>query len=238
MAAGGEELDALKRQRVETTRARLALWDMTDEQIGAFEQAGAEPTRTTPILARERGVVLERNIVKGSQVDPGEMLFRLADLGRVWVVAEVYEAELPSVVQGAAVEIELPSAPGQRLSGTVDYVYPTLDAGTRTGRVRIVLPTRTARCGPACTPRPRSRPTSASTSRTTRPYSTGPAARVRRLAPGELEPRAVVLGERFDGHAVVLGIEEGERIVNGTFLIDSEPAARRPVHEPGRVPAQ
>src|SRR6185503_19676176 len=118
---------------------RLALWDMADEQIAALDRPGAEPLRTTPLLARARGVVLRRNILAGSQVQPGETLFELADLGRVWVTAEVHESELPRVVAGAPVTVELPSAPGRSIAGTVDYVYPTLDASTRTGRARIVL---------------------------------------------------------------------------------------------------
>lgn len=227
LAGGGAELEASKRQQVEATRARLALWDMDEAQIRALEQPGAEPLSITPIVARAGGVVLRRDIVKGARVEPGEALFELADLTRVWVLAEVFEADLMRVASGAAVEIELAGRPGASLAGTVDYVYPLLDAATRTARVRIVLenPEGLLRPGMYAT------------------VSIGVALGEQlliddeavldtglrklvfvELAPGRYEPREVEIGQRFDGRALVLaGLEEGERIVtSGTFLIDSE----------------
>jgi Cu(I)/Ag(I) efflux system membrane fusion protein len=236
LAANGEEQEAAKRQRIEAARARLLLWDMSDEQIAALEAPGAEPLRTTPILARAGGVVLARHIVQGTRVEPGESLFELADLARVWVIAEVPEAEFGAVALGARATVEVPSAPGKTFEGRVTFIHPTLDEATRTARVRIELENAERALMPGM-------------------YATATLALdlgvqlliddeavldtgLRQLvfvelAPGEYEPRAVTLGERQDGLARVLeGLEEGERVVTrGVFLLDSESRLRAALAE-------
>ena len=242
-AAGGGEQEAAKRQQVDATRARLALWDMTDEQVRALEQPGAEPLATTPILARSGGVVLKRDVLQGARVEPGEPLFELADLAHVWVVGAIDQADLPRVALGAAVAIELPSEPGRTFAGTVDYVYPTLDERTRTARARIVIDNAEGAFRPGMYAT-----LSIAIDLGTQLVIDGQSVLdtgLRQLvfvelAPGEFEPREVELGARFEGSALVLsGLEEGERVVtSGTFLIDSESRMQAALSALGSAPAQ
>jgi RND family efflux transporter MFP subunit len=225
LVAGRAEI--AKRQQVEATRARLALWDLSDEQIRALEVPGAEPQGITPILARTSGVVLTRNIVLGARVDPGVPLLELADLTRVWVLASVHESELALVHTGQAAEIELDARPGQSYSGSIDYVYPLLDPATRTAKVRVVVENPAEELQPGMSATLQLQLTHAATLAVDDEavLDTGSRALLFvELTPGEFEPREVVITGRCDGRVHVEGgLEEGERVVaSGAFLIDSE----------------
>jgi Cu(I)/Ag(I) efflux system membrane fusion protein len=75
--------------------------------------------------------------VHGSRVEPKDALFRIADLSRVWVLADVYEYELPRVAIGQSAEVTLPYWPGKSFAGRINYVYPEVDPKTRTVKVRL-----------------------------------------------------------------------------------------------------
>ena len=78
---------------------KLKFFDISDAQIAALEKA-REPRKTLKILAPADGFVIEKNVVQGQMVDAGMTLYRLADLGIVWVYAQVYEQDLPYVQLG------------------------------------------------------------------------------------------------------------------------------------------
>lgn len=151
-AAQQEYLIALKSQReargtgapdradylVSAARQRLRLWDLQPRQIDQLARTG-KPIEEVPILSPAAGVVVEKDVVAGGAVTPGMKLFRLAGLDTVWVEAEVHEAELALLHVGDAAEVTFPYLPGKSLRGTIDFVYPYLDATSRTGRVRIQL---------------------------------------------------------------------------------------------------
>jgi Cu(I)/Ag(I) efflux system membrane fusion protein len=126
---------------LESARRRLSLWDMTPAQIEALEREG-EVTRTVTVHSPVDGIVLERAAYQhGRYVTPELDLYTIVDLGSVWVLAEVYEYELPFVQVGAVAEIEMPYAGGGRpLRGRVTFVYPFLQPATRTLRVRMEFP--------------------------------------------------------------------------------------------------
>lgn len=124
---------------VEAARQRLRLWDLSPAQIDSLAETG-EPLQYLPILAPTSGYVVEKNVVAGSTVRPGERLFAIAGLNRVWVDAEVYESELPLIELGQRANITLPYVPGRTFEGEVAFIYPYLEGETRTGRVRIELP--------------------------------------------------------------------------------------------------
>ncbi|MEX2122944.1 MAG: efflux RND transporter periplasmic adaptor subunit [Woeseia sp.] len=146
LAAQQEYLETLKRRGnrsvdeplIRAARQRLALWDMSVEEIKALEQRG-EPQDYVPIYAPRRGTLIERNIADGSAARMGQTLLTIADLSRVWVEAEVFEADLEQVSTGMPATVALPYLPGREYPATVEYVYPYLEGDSRTARIRLSL---------------------------------------------------------------------------------------------------
>jgi len=121
-----------------SARRRLRYWNLSDGQVDALVRAG-RATEYVPILAPASGVVVEKAIVDGSAVEPGERLYRLADPARVWVEADVYESDVPLVRVGMSARITFPYLPGEARTGTITFVSPFLDPTTRTVRARVEL---------------------------------------------------------------------------------------------------
>jgi Cu(I)/Ag(I) efflux system membrane fusion protein len=146
LAAQQEYLETLKRlarrgsedSLVKAARQRLKLWDMSSWEIKELEKRG-RPNEYVAIYAATSGTVVAKNIEQGSAVKMGETLFRIADLSQVWVEAEVYEADLELIREGMAATITLPYLPSQTYEATVDYIYPYLEADSRTARIRLNL---------------------------------------------------------------------------------------------------
>jgi len=147
-AAEREYLTALTRERggssaavSELTRAseqRLRLLGMSQAQIRELERRG-QAWENVPVVSPSTGYVIEKDIVEGGRVEAGTRVYRIADLSRLWVDADVYEADLAQVKMGQSVTVKLPFVPGRTFEGRVDYIYPTLSGMTRTGRVRVAL---------------------------------------------------------------------------------------------------
>jgi len=133
-AAGGSDPDLAA-----AARQRLLLWDIGAEQIDAIAKSG-KPMEAVPIVAPAGGVVLEKNVVQGTSFAAGQALYKIAPVDPVWVVASVYQYELPLVREGmaATVEAPMPGEPARR--GRVSYINPYLDIETRTGEVRLQVP--------------------------------------------------------------------------------------------------
>ena len=91
-------------------------------------------------VAQRDGIVLERMATTGMMAKPGDVLFRIADISNVWVMADVPEYDLASVRNGAEVDVSIRSLPGRIFKGVVDLIYPEVDMQTRTTKVRIELP--------------------------------------------------------------------------------------------------
>ncbi|MDP8207343.1 MAG: efflux RND transporter periplasmic adaptor subunit [Candidatus Electryonea clarkiae] len=119
-------------------KRRLQLWDISDEQIDILEQT-RKVKRSMILVSPGNGIVLHKNVVNGSAIKPGMDLFRIADLSKVWVIAQIYEYELPWIKLKDLVEVNSPFDPSVSVKGRIDYIYPTLDPRTRTVDVRIVL---------------------------------------------------------------------------------------------------
>ena len=122
-------------------RRRLELWDVDSRQIEELERTG-QVKRTMTIYSEISGVVMHKNAAEGASVKAGMDLYRIADLSKVWVDAQLYEHELPWLKRGNQVEIHSPYDPNVLLKGKLDYIYPYLDEKTRTVNVRIVIPNR------------------------------------------------------------------------------------------------
>lgn len=146
LAAQQEYLETLKRRPnpgaenglLRASRQRLGLWDMSAQDIQALERRGA-PEDYIAIYAPRSGTLIERNIADGSAARMGETLLAIADLSRVWIEAEVFEADLELVRTGMTANVTLPYLPGRAYPAAVEYVYPYLQADSRTGRIRLSL---------------------------------------------------------------------------------------------------
>jgi Cu(I)/Ag(I) efflux system membrane fusion protein len=170
-------------------------------------------------------------VVAGSAVEPGQRLYRIAPLDRVWVEAEVYEGDVPLVGPGMPAEVTLPYLPGRAFRGAVAWVYPGLSGTTRTARVRIEL------ANPEQALRPDmlanvSLETSAGESLVV-PLSAVIHAGEKSfvfldLGEGRLRPHRVEVGRRLGEEVEILsGLAEGEAVVaSATFLVASESRLR------------
>lgn len=146
LAAQQDYLDTLKRRPnasadnglLRASRQRLALWDMSARDIKALEQRGT-PQDYVAIRAPRNGTLIERNVADGSAAKKGQTLLTIADLSRVWIEADVFEADLELVHVGMPATVTLPYLPGRTYPATVEYVYPYLEGRSRTARIRLTL---------------------------------------------------------------------------------------------------
>jgi Cu(I)/Ag(I) efflux system membrane fusion protein len=214
---------------VASGRTRLTVLGMTPAEIDAIEQTG-EPKRLVTIVAPRSGVVVNRGITVGTSVDPSTTLLTIADLSRVWVLAEVPEASIPTVRRGARALLDFPASGRPPFAASIDFVYPTLTERTRTLRVRLSVANRTGSLRPGLygTVAFESAGPEVITVPRDAIVDTGLQQHVFVAAGNRFEPRAVTLGVQLaDRVEIRSGLEEGERIVSaGVFLLDSESRLR------------
>jgi Cu(I)/Ag(I) efflux system membrane fusion protein len=127
-------------------RQRLALWDVPKSEIERLQNT-REPRRTFPLLAPVVGTVVAKAAIQGMYVDPSLELYTLSDLSRVWVLADVYEADVPYVRIGDAARLTL-QGEDESFDGKVSFLSPTIDEATRTRKVRFELANKTGRLLP------------------------------------------------------------------------------------------
>jgi Cu(I)/Ag(I) efflux system membrane fusion protein len=208
--------------------ARLRLWDVTDEEIARLAATG-EARRTLSFRAPAGGIVLERKAVQGMRFMPGEMLFQIADLSSVWLIADVAEQDIGRIRLGTPARVRLEAYPGQVFDGRVTFVYPTLRAETRSAQVRIELANPGGRLKPAMFAQVELPVGAAGGAQLVVPNSAVIDSGARRvvivdLGAGRFEPREVTTGSRGDEFTVVTaGVKDGESVVvAANFLLDAE----------------
>jgi Cu(I)/Ag(I) efflux system membrane fusion protein len=227
MGRAGDDSRANMQALVDGSLQRLRNWEIADAELDSLRAGG--PVRTSMVLrSRVDGIVMKRMAVDGMRFMPGEALFEIADLSHVWLMASVFEQDLGLVRTGQAATASFTAYPGRTFDGELTFVYPTVEAATRTGQVRIELPNSTGLLKPdlygtvnidagianAAVAIPESAVLDSGTRQ----------AVLIELGGGVFEPREITLGLRGDGYVEVLaGVENGERVVvNGNFLIDAE----------------
>jgi Cu(I)/Ag(I) efflux system membrane fusion protein len=235
---GGEtgELAAAARRRLEL----LGVAGAEIDALGARGKVGD----AVPIRSPVAGYVTTRNVVAGAAVTPGTPLFEVADLSRVWLLAEVFEQDAARLRVGQKAALELAAFPGERFVGRVQLVYPTVNPQTRTLRVRLEFTNKTGPAGPKLRPGmtgdvalelPKAEglviPSEAIVDTGERQYVF-----VARSG-GRFEPRAVRVGARAGARAQIAdGLTEGETVVTtGNFLLDSESRLRAAISGGGNV---
>lgn len=216
---------------VESTQRRLQLFGMTAGQITQLERT-RKPILATTITSPVSGVVTKKLAVEQQYVAQGQALLEIADLSTVWVEADVYEQQLPSVKLGDRAEITAAAVPGRTFTGRVSFIVPVLEGATRTARVRVELANTDQQLKPdmyvsarilgAPAPPHIMVPASAVVDRGQKKFVWV------ETRPGSYEPREVTTGGRH-GDAIVIaaGLRDGETVViEGGFLLDSEAQLR------------
>jgi Cu(I)/Ag(I) efflux system membrane fusion protein len=210
-------------------RTRLGVLGMSAAEIDAIDQSG-EPRRLVTIVAPRSGVVVNRGITVGTSVDPSTTLLTIADLSRVWVLAEVPEGSIPGIRVGASALLDFPASGRPPFAARVDFLYPTLTEGTRTLRVRFqaVNPGGNLRPGLYGTATLETVGPPVITVPRDAVVDTGARQHVFVAVSDRFEPRPVTLGvQLYDRVEVRSGLSEGEQIVAaGVFLLDSESRLR------------
>jgi Cu(I)/Ag(I) efflux system membrane fusion protein len=210
----------------ESAKRRLKLWDITDDQIRILEETG-QPKKTLTLYSPFSGFVLEKSAYKGMNVMPGMALFKLADLSVVWVLADIYEYELPFVRLGQQASIQLSYLPAETFIGKAIYIYPSLNPETRTAKVRFEFPNPYGKLKPEMYANVEIKvhlgqkvavPEGAIIDTGIRQMT------VVDKGSGYFEPREVKVGAKVDNYyEVIKGLKVGERVVtSAAFLIDSE----------------
>ena len=245
---GASATDSAGRNAVlDSARQKLKFFDISDDQIAELERT-LEAHKALRIAAPRDGFVIEKPAVEGQMVEAGRTIYRLADLGLVWVYAEVYEQDLPFVHLGQEARVLLSYLPDHLFRGRVTYIYPTVDAHTRTARVRMEFH------NPGYVLKPGMFATVELAAELAPSVLLVPDMAVLRSGDrnlvfvahegGHFEPRTVVLGPRAenDMYQVLSGLHTGERVVtSGQFMLDSESQLREAIqkmlHPPPLGPA-
>lgn len=133
------------------TRAAADQLQLLGVSPAAIERLGrqGEVNSVTPVVATMSGVVVERKLAQGQVVQPADSLFVVADLSRLWAVAQVPEQQVGLVKVGQTVNIEVPALGNEKLTGKLIFVGQTIDPETRTVLVRTELDNRDGRLKPA-----------------------------------------------------------------------------------------
>jgi Cu(I)/Ag(I) efflux system membrane fusion protein len=209
------------------SRQRLMNLDVPDAAIAAIEKSRNVPTSIEWTAPRD-GVVLERNAIEGMRVQPGGVLFRIADHSVVWALIDVAERDLGAISIGQPASVKARSFPGREFSGKVEVVYPEINKETRTARIRVELP------NPDLVLLHDMYVDAEIDTGSSEPVSSVPESAVMDTGSrqavfvdkgeGRFEPRDVKLGHRGDGYVEIReGLSDGEPVVvSANFLIDAE----------------
>ena len=119
--------------------SRLKNWDISADQLARLQRSGVA-TRTLTLSAPIGGIVMEKTALQGLHFGAGDMLYRIVDLSTVWLLADVFEQDLAQIRPGQSATITVQAYPGRVFEGRVAFVYPTVNAQTRTAKVRIEVP--------------------------------------------------------------------------------------------------
>lgn len=221
----------------ETAANKLKFFDVSDAQIAELAKTGS-PSKALPMAAPASGFVIEKDVVQGQMVDAGMRLYRIADLGIVWVLAQIYEQDLPFIQLGQEAVVKVASFPDREFRGRVTFIYPTVDEKTRTARVRLEFE------NPGYFLKPGMFVSAQINAQLSDSAVLVPESAVLRsgakdtvfvaLADGKFEARNLTLGVEAEDNMiqVISGLTAGERIVtSGQFLLDSESQLREAIEK-------
>ncbi len=222
---------------LEASHTRLRYWDLTNEQIEQIGKTG-KVQKTLTIYSPAFGVVTKKNAFKGHYVKKGEHQYEIVDLSSVWVDVDVYEYELPWVHKGIPADMELAYIPGKRFKGEVLFIYPYLEAKTRTAKLRLAFPNPDYQLKPGMYANVFLKSVIDRDSLVI-PQEAVIDSGVRQIVfvavgEGRFQPREVKIGleGNENDYQVLEGLNEGEEIVlSGQFMLDSESRLREAIQK-------
>jgi Cu(I)/Ag(I) efflux system membrane fusion protein len=231
MKDAAPDAQASMRSLADASLARLKNWDISDEQLQQL-RSGKDSRRTLTFRSPIAGIVIEKKAVQGMRFMPGEMLYQIADLSSVWILAEVFEQDLAQIKVGQSASVKINAYPERQFTAKVAYIYPTLNAQTRSVPVRLELANADGLLKPAMyasvefsaggdggkNGKVLTVPASAVIHSGTRQIV------LIDLGEGRFAPRAVKPGRQGEQYVELLGgVQEGEKVVvSANFLIDAE----------------
>jgi RND family efflux transporter MFP subunit len=207
-------------------KERLLQWEVSPAEIEKLDQ-GEKAISDLTIFSPFSGYITQKNALPNMYVQPETMLYTVADLSDVWVLAQVFQSDAGKIKPGDPAEVTVDAYPGRVFNGRVDYILPQLDMNTRTLPVRLVFANPGLKLRPGMYVNVRAKlpmgrqlvvPASAA-------FHSG----TKNLlfvykGEGSIEPREVELGPQVGDELVVTkGIKAQEQIItSANFLIDSE----------------
>ncbi|MXS77933.1 efflux RND transporter periplasmic adaptor subunit [Nitrosomonas sp. JL21] len=228
VANSDPDVKATMNRLAKSALQRLRNWDISEIELQRLQREGVAKEYVT-LRSLANGVVLEKPSIEGKRFAPGEVLYQIADLSHVWVLADVFEQDLSMIHPGQKVTIRVDAYPEKIFTGDVTFIYPKVTSETRTAIVRIVLDNPAGLLRPDMYARVEFASFHTGNKVLTIPDSAVLDTGTRRmvlvdLGEGRYEPRIVKLGMHADGFTEVLGgIQAGEFVVvKANFLIDAE----------------
>ncbi len=219
-------LSSGSKKRISAVKQRLLSTGMQAQAVQHLSQRKITIEKV-PVYAETDGVVAELNIRDGDYIKPGTPILRLQSYDQVWVIASIPETDLPLIESGITANLSFPSAPSAAVKGAIDYIYPTVDPKTRTGKVRIevenaggqLLPGAYADITLGFGKQDRLSIVSESILRDSRGAHV-----IVALGQGRFASRAVTIGISAQGRTeIIKGLQAGELVVaSGQFMLDSE----------------
>jgi Cu(I)/Ag(I) efflux system membrane fusion protein len=206
---------------------RLQLLDVPAHQIRKIE-ATRKVMKGLHIHSPFDGIVMNIGARDGQRITPETELYMIADLSRVWVIVDLYEDDMPWVREGDTAQMKVAGIPGRTFTGKVSYIYPYLEAKTRTVKMRLEFANPELALKPemfANVTVQASKQINAVVVPSEAIIRTGEQEQVFvQREPGRFEPRKVIVGIDSGGQVQIIeGLNSGEIVVtSGQFLIDSE----------------
>ncbi|SYZ74810.1 Efflux transporter, RND family, MFP subunit [Candidatus Zixiibacteriota bacterium] len=221
-----EALNDTRQQLLSAARQRLHLLGLPDDEISQLEKTSA-PTPDLALRSPFSGFVMEKNVYSGQYVSADQNLFSIADLSKVYLIAEVYEQDISGVHIGQEADMRLTAFPGQIFRGKVGFIYPAISNPSRTLQIRLEFPNPDLRLRPGMY-------AEIDLAGGSGKILTAPADAI--IDAGDMQyafvmhdkihfqPRLVKVGHQYDNWVEILsGLSAGDEVVtNANFLIDSE----------------
>jgi len=210
-----------------SSKERLQLLDVPEHQINQLNTE-RKIMKDVHIHSPFDGIVMNIGAREGERITPETELYMITDLSRVWVIVDLYEDDIPWVREGDTAKTQIAGIPGRVFTGKVTYIYPYLEAKTRTIKVRLEFNNRDLALKPdmfANVDIQANKRLDAIVVPSEAIVRTGTQEQVFvQRAPGQFEPRKVIVGVSAEGLTqIVSGLKEGEIVVTSSqFLLDSE----------------
>lgn len=216
--------------RIDSAAKRLVSLGMQKRAIEEVKKS-RKAFQSVPYYAESNGLVSAMNVRDGTYAKPGMNLMTLQNYDTVWIDVSVAEQDIPFITRETKAMVSLPALGVKEKEAAIDYIYPTIDRATRTGRIRLVMDNESGKLKPGAyadvelqtgVERRLSIPSDAILKSKDGDFV------VVALDQGRFQPRKILAGLKYKSRTEVLdGLKDGDKIVvSGQFLIDSESALR------------